>query len=256
MKQRLTNGLIAVLQFFLVPVLILAAPAMWLYRRIGSSRMPIATQVLKKIGVFPIINHYYEPMFDDRQLLRPLEEARRLPGVDLNEHSQLQFLESLCYASEILELKWAERGGSLTEFRLNNGSFESGDAEYLYQFLRAVKPKKVVEIGSGFSTKITHAALARNRQDSDVQSEHVCIEPYEQPWLERFGGLTLIRDRVETLDIDWSVALRDGDLLFIDSSHIIRPQGDVLKEYLEIIPQLSPGVYVHVHDVFTPRDYL
>jgi hypothetical protein len=44
-------------------------------------------------------------------------------------------------------------------------------------------------------------------------------------------------------------------LLFIDSSHIIRPQGDVLKEYLEILPLLPSGVYVHIHDIFTPKDY-
>ena len=49
--------------------------------------------------------------------------------------------------------------------------------------------------------------------------------------------------------------LQEGDLLFIDSSHIIRPQGDVLFEYLTILPVLATGVNVHIHDIFSPRDY-
>jgi hypothetical protein len=74
------------------------------------------------------------------------------------------------------------------------------------------------------------------------------------PWLER-SGVRVIRERVETVDQALFRSLEAGDLLFIDSSHVIRPQGDVLCEFLEILPQLRPGVAVHVHDVFTPRDY-
>jgi hypothetical protein len=75
-------------------------------------------------------------------------------------------------------------------------------------------------------------------------------------WLESFSEIDVIRRKVEDCDLDWSKSLGPGDLLFIDSSHIIRPQGDVLKEFLEILPQLASGVYVHVHDIFSPKDYL
>jgi hypothetical protein len=65
----------------------------------------------------------------------------------------------------------------------------------------------------------------------------------------------VIRERVETCGLDWAKELSTGDLLFVNSSHMIRPQGDVLKEYLEIFPLLAFGVYIHIHDIFTPKDY-
>ncbi|MCE9626689.1 MAG: class I SAM-dependent methyltransferase, partial [Candidatus Eisenbacteria bacterium] len=82
----------------------------------------------------------------------------------------------------------------------------------------------------------------------------LCIEPYEMPWLEQ-TGVTVVRERVEAVGLEPFLALEAGDLLFIDSSHMVRPQGDVLREFLEILPQLKPGVVVHVHDIYTPRDY-
>ena len=97
-------------------------------------------------------------------------------------------------------------------------------------------------------------ALIKNEQELKSFSEHVCIEPYEQPWLNELG-IKIIREPVEDCPKSIFSKLQDGDLLFIDSSHIIRPQGDVLFEYLEILPELSKGVIVHVHDIFTPMDY-
>jgi hypothetical protein len=89
---------------------------------------------------------------------------------------------------------------------------------------------------------------------AEYRCEHVCIEPYEMPWLEQLD-VRVIRQRVEEVDQTEFDRLRKNDILFIDSSHIIRPQGDVLKEFLEILPRLAPGVIVHVHDIFSPHDY-
>ena len=69
-------------------------------------------------------------------------------------------------------------------------------------------------------------------------------------------NVELIREKVEDMDLDIFKSLNRNDILFIDSSHIIRPQGDVLFEYLEILPVLKEGVIVHIHDIFTPKDYL
>ena len=74
------------------------------------------------------------------------------------------------------------------------------------------------------------------------------------PWLKDIG-VELIRKKVENIDLDFFQKLEENDILFIDSSHIIRPQGDVLYEFLEILPSLKKGVYIHIHDIFTPRDY-
>ena len=69
-------------------------------------------------------------------------------------------------------------------------------------------------------------------------------------------GLDVIRQRIELIDKAMFSELENGDILFIDSSHVIRPQGDVLFEYLELLPVLKPGVIVHIHDIFSPKDYL
>jgi len=237
------------IDFILSIAVIPAALILLTYRRIGSERFPIATMRLKKIGLFPIRNHYYEPLFDTTQLKIPLAEDRDLPGINLNKTSQLSFLKTLVLRLNIKPI-------DINHFYINNGSFESGDAEFLYQFIRVIKPNKIIEIGSGNSTKITKIALQKNRYDNNQSTRHICIEPYEQPWLERFGNIDIVRKRVEDCEFDWPNELHAGDLLFIDSSHVIRPQGDVLKEYLEILPQLASGVYIHIHDIFTPKDYL
>jgi hypothetical protein len=240
-------------------VLIFAAPAgliLLFYRRIGSAKLPFTTLVLKKIGVFPIRKHYYEPMFDDSPLTRPLSDDRYLPGVDFNVPAQLDFMSKLIYSNELVEMKWDVRPSGPLGFYIHNNSYVSGDAEFLYQFLRATKPRKIIEVGCGHSTKIAALARQKNSSESESTSTHICIEPYEVPWLETISGIKVIRGRVEDCALNWGKELCAGDLLFIDSSHMIRPQGDVLKEYLEILPQLASGVYIHIHDIFTPKDYL
>lgn len=233
-----------------------AAYLLLAYRRLGAGDLPRTTSRLRDIGVFPIRNHYYEPLFDHRQLPAPSLKERRLPGLDLNVPGQLAFLQQLRHEDELVALRLQEPETGVTSFCIQNLTFPAGDADFLYQFLRRVKPAKVLEVGSGNSTKLARLALRKNQAETGQTPRHICIEPYEQPWLEQLEGVTVVRKRVEDSGIDWASELDDGDLLFIDSSHVIRPQGDVVTEYLEILPQLKPGVYVHIHDIFTPRDYL
>ncbi|MEO7767366.1 MAG: class I SAM-dependent methyltransferase, partial [Ferruginibacter sp.] len=104
-------------------------------------------------------------------------------------------------------------------------------------------------------TLMARNAIAKNKNDDPgYHCQHICVEPYEQPWLEKVE-VDLIREKVESLDKAIFQQLETNDILFIDSSHVIRPQGDVLFEYLELLPTLKPGVIVHVHDIFTPKDY-
>jgi predicted O-methyltransferase YrrM len=134
--------------------------------------------------------------------------------------------------------------------------FTRGDAEFWYQMIRHLKPRRIYEIGSGYSTLMArHAISALQKEDATYACSHVCVEPYEMDWLEQ-TGVTVLREKVETLGVEKFRELESGDVLFIDSSHIIRPEGDVLFEYLELLPSLAPGVVIHIHDIFTPRNYL
>lgn len=222
-------------------------------RRVGVQRMRYCKKALLDVGVFPIRNHYYEPQFDYRKIDFDSSVERNLPGINWNISGQLEFLDRLVFAEELENIPLLKTVPA--EFHFNNGSFESGDAEYWYQLIRAVKPRRIFEIGSGNSTLMAVKAIAENSaEDSDYSCEHVCIEPYEMPWLEGLK-LSVIREKVEEVEIAFFERLQEDDILFIDSSHIIRPHGDVLFEYLEVLPALKPGVIVHIHDIFSPRNY-
>lgn len=196
-------------------------------------------------------------MFNDQNLTRNLRKPRILPGINFEEKTQVKLLKKFIYQEEFeYFLKKELNNQTSSSFKLNNGSFDSGDAEFLFNFIRYIKPQNVIEIGCGASTMIINYALQLNRKNSNVTNTHICVEPYEQSWLESFSNIKLVRSKVESLDLKLFKNLSKNDLLFIDSSHMIRPQGDVLYEYLSIIPTLKKDVYVHVHDIFTPKDYL
>lgn len=232
---------------------LVAAPALWTVRRIGLHRLPLCRRWITTVGVLPLRRHYYDPYVDRSLLRHSLGETRDVPGIDWNEQKQLALLAQMRYSEEIAHIGSRDAPGR--QFRFNNGSFESGDAEFLYQFVRLKKPGRVVEIGSGYSTLLVRDALAANRrEDPGRPIKHVCIEPFEMPWLEA-AGVSAVRSLVEEVPLDLFEELEEGDLLFIDSSHVIRPQGDVLFEYLSILPRLRRGVLVHIHDIFSPRDY-
>jgi len=237
----------------MVGPIFLSGLIMRVFRRVGAGRLPFSKACLMKLGIFPIQDHYYEPLFHPRHIRHPLSNERALPGIDWNEDGQLAFLKSLNFSDEIRG-KWNE---SIPPpgFYIKNGSFESGDAEYWYNVVRYLRPKRILEVGSGFSTIIAQQAIKKNKLEvANYACEHLCIEPYEAAWLEELD-IKVFRSRVEEMDIELFLSLDGGDILFIDSSHMIRPQGDVLTEFLQILPQLKSGVVVHVHDIFSPRDY-
>lgn len=222
-------------------------------RSAGVHKLPSCKNALMKIGVFPIVNSYYEPQFDHRNPKQPLSQDRILPAIDWNVTEQIKVLSTLSFSQELSNIP-LEKPDTLG-FYLNNDTFNSGDAEYWYQLIRSVKPKRIYEVGSGNSTLMAIKAIRRNHeQDNDYECKHVCIEPYEMPWLEKTGVL-VIRKKIEDVELSFFSELEENDILFIDSSHIIRPQGDVLFEYLELLPTLNKGVIVHVHDIFSPKNY-
>ena len=203
-----------------------------------------------------MINHYYEPQFDFKETKHSFSEERSLPGINWNVKEQLNTVKELGFAVELENVPTEKSISDEPSFYLNNGAFESGDAEYWYQLIRSKKPKKIFEVGSGNSTLMAINATRKNNEDNpDYKCKHVCIEPYEMPWLEK-TGVTVVRKKVEDVEISFFSELEEGDILFIDSSHIIRPEGDVLFEYLQLLPSLKKGVIVHVHDIFSPRNYL
>ncbi len=254
-SDKLKTASQPVLDLVLSPFTMLFAYIFRYYRKSSLKHFPLSKKIFLRVGVWPIIDHYYEPLFDPKHLRYSLRKERFLPGIDFNDTEQLEILKRFRYNDELIKFP-VNKTGTVREYCYNVGPFLSGDAEYLYNMIRLFKPKRIVEIGSGDSTLMARNAINRNVTESADQScEHICIEPYEQPWLEEVG-VKVIREKVENVGLDIFGTLQENDILFIDSSHMIRPQGDVLFEYLEILPSLNKGVIVHIHDIFTPRDYL
>ncbi|OSC29663.1 hypothetical protein B8W69_08340 [Mycobacterium vulneris] len=251
---KLLNLSFRVIDVLLVPVTVAASAALRLIRSTGFGRMPITLRVFRKVGVFPLLDHYYEPLFNPAHLRKPLSDDRELPGIDWNVAEQLDLLTNFHFNDELVRFPVEQPEN--TGFFYRNGFFESGDAEFLYNMIRLHRPKRIYEIGSGQSTRLAASAVEANRDEqAGYRCEHLCIEPYEADWLEELD-VTVVRKPVELIDTSLFRQLDKNDILFIDSSHIIRPQGDVLCEYLEILPILKPGVLIHIHDIFTPKDYL
>lgn len=252
MIKRIVKIAMPVLDAILFILVIPAAILLKIIRRIGVQRMKISGSILKSIGIFPVRNHYYEPQFiypDNVDI-----NKRKLSGIDLCIDDQIKLLSQLTYANEITD--WPHDYSNEGIYYLNNQTFASGDAEFFYQMIRFLKPRRLFEIGSGYSTLVAKKAICKNKaDDAGYECRHVCIEPYEMPWLEK-QGVEVIRKCVEDMDSGFFSELGENDVLFIDSSHVIRPTGDVLFLFLTLLPLLKKGVVVHIHDIFTPRNYL
>ena len=196
--------------------------------------------------------HYYEPLPDFRGVTAADTTRRRVSKtIDFDLEGQRRLVRRLgdAYRSELEAL------ASANAFDFTNDYFAGLDAATYYALIRDLRPARVIEIGSGMSTRIAAKALERNLADGR-HAELTCIEPFPQPRLtDDMPAVTLIEQRVERVPLETFDALQANDILFIDSSHAAKFGGDVCREFLEILPRLKTGVWVHVHDIFFPHDY-
>lgn len=197
---------------------------------------------------------YYQPIPDTRELPEELwTRESELVGIDLNAEFQLHLLRNVFprFRPEYDQFS-SRRGEGSREFHLGNGVFDGTDALVLYCMIRHFRPKVVIEVGSGHSSRISAEAAVRNGH-----TRLVCIEPNPcDELVEGFPGLSaLVAKRVQDVELGFFGQLGSGDMLFIDSSHVVRCGSDVNYLLLEVLPRLSPGVLVHVHDIFLPGEY-
>ena len=258
MKRILNSALVRRSTDILLSPVTLFSSIWYKFIRSGTARqMPVSEKIFMSVGVLPIRDQYYQPLINPRKhLQKPLNAPRVLPGIQWNIDEQLTLLKTFHYQEELRAIPMNEKDAQPLAFYYNNPSLCPADAEFLYSIIRHFKPRRVIEVGCGYSTRLAVQAEKKNlAENAERACTHICIEPYEMPWLEKLD-VQVMRSKVEDVPLATFSQLEAGDILFIDSSHIIRPQGDVLFEFLEILPTLKPGVLIHVHDVFSPRDYL
>jgi len=204
--------------------------------------------------------HFYSPIVDakavvaDRERLWPARPV--VAGVDWNDagHRQLltevfpRFLPLYDYPEVLPD------GPGLVDFYTRNPQFSWMDARALFALMHAWRPRRIIEVGSGYSSLLI-ADVNRRWFESGI---HVtCIEPYPRAFLRnRIEGLSrLIEDKVQNVPVDEFASLSAGDILFIDSSHVAKAGSDVNHLYFDVLPALAPGVHIHIHDIFLPHDY-
>jgi predicted O-methyltransferase YrrM len=188
--------------------------------------------------------HFYSPTTCAADVDRALGWEPDLPGVDLREGEQLALAG---------ELAPAMTETPCDRYRPAN-MYNTADGAVYHAMLRRLRPRRVLEVGSGYTT----ALLLDTAERHDLDVQVTCVEPYPDRLLSllREGDeVELVRSGAQDVPVDAYTALEPGDLLFIDSSHVAKAGSDVLWLYLRVLPRLAPGVFVHVHDILWPMEY-
>lgn len=134
------------------------------------------------------------------------------------------------------------------EFFWNNSQFSGSDAVSYYATIRDRKPKRIVEIGSGFSTLVANTAIQANGF-----GEIVAIEPFPRPFLHNIAAAHVIQEPIQTLSPErFHSIIESADILFIDSTHTVKIGSDCIYIYLVLLPSIQKNILVHSHDIFLP----
>jgi len=221
---------------------------------ITSLKMSI-NALLKQIGLELVTTR--KKQYEIARLRKLKEQGhwlspRYAEGLQFDKQKYLKFLQEVClpYKSEYTSFQKKPEDGN-DGFFLENGWFESIDAEILYSMIRHFRPHHIIEVGSGYSTRLMHKAI----RDGKTETILTCIDPNPRVAIHDYAD-EHIRLPVEFIDPSRiSYALRANDILFVDSSHIVTTGGDIPYLYLEVLPKLEEGVFIHIHDIFSPFDY-
>ncbi|MFH8120368.1 MAG: class I SAM-dependent methyltransferase [Candidatus Aenigmatarchaeota archaeon] len=215
--------------------------------------MNICFELFEKLGIHILPISFYSPIPILKELKRINFEAFDLHGVNINDEIMLKLLEDFKrFSDEFNSLPFESEEG----FYLNNPNFGPVDSEVYYCIIRLFKPKRIIEIGSGFSTMLALDAIRKNEEEG-FQCELIAIDPYPSKKIRKVKdkNFKLIQKKVENMPISYFNILNEKDILFIDSSHVVRVCGDVCYLYLRVLPRLKKGVLIHSHDIFLPFDY-
>ena len=225
--------------------------------------MPVSSDETSAPVESPLIcwplDHYYSPIADNRALSREPTRSRvwpaeipATPGIDWRADDQVALLRNLGRQSGF---PIPDRPtGDPHDYHAGNEMFSRLDAWMLQAMLRYFRPRRMIEVGCGWSSLMTARV---NREQFGGSLDFTCIEPYPPDFLsDGIEGISrLVVSPVEQVPVDKFLELGVGDFLFIDTSHTVKTGGDVVFLLQEVLPRLAEGVIVHIHDIFLPWDY-
>jgi predicted O-methyltransferase YrrM len=223
----------------------------------SQAQQPIAPAT---VPIFVEPGHFYSPIPDPRQLMVEPERSRiwpatppETPGVNWRDEDQVVLCREVFARQKRMKLAETPTPNP-ADFYLTNDAYPPLDTWILEGMLRAIKPKRMIEVGSGYSSLVTAAV---NRTYLGYDLNFTCIDPNPEDFLvPGVAGIDeLIPAQVQQVPTARFEELGDGDVLFIDTAHTVKTGGDVPFLYNQVIPRLAPGVFVHLHDIFLPLDY-
>lgn len=202
--------------------------------------------------------HFYSPLPSGEEVADAFARGGfgpPFPGIDLNEAGQAARLER--FATLYNEQPFPEMPEEGLRFYLDNPSYGHFDAIMLYCMLREARPRRVIEVGSGFSSAamldLNEHVLGGSMQFTFIDPDMTRLRPLLRSGDEQ--RVTLIEKRVQEVPLETFAALGENDVLFIDSSHVSKIGSDVNRLYFDVLPALAPGVLVHIHDVAGNLEY-
>lgn len=211
---------------------------------------------LDKLHVPP--GHYYSPTISKEDLIKRSEKIwgeppRQIPAIEINEENQLILLEEFVEYYKDLPFESTYKEG--LRYYYENSMYSYSDAIFLFCMIRKNNPKRIIEVGSGFSSAVM---LDTNNLFYENSIQCTFIEPYP----DRLNSLLFANEKINLLqrpvqDIELSLfeELEENDLLFIDSTHVSKTGSDVNFLIFDVLPKLKKGVKIHFHDVFYPFEY-
>jgi hypothetical protein len=201
--------------------------------------------------------HFYSPIPDHDEVIRQAERIfnvpDELPGLALRAQEQLELFRELSALARELDLP--QMPDPRFRYHAGNLNYGIGDALILGAFLRRSRPRRYLEVGSGWTTAL---ALDVNERWLDSSMRLTAIEPHPElvRSLMRPGDdVEIIATPVQDVHMERFCELDANDVLFIDNSHVVKVGSDAHFLITRVFPVLAPGVIVHVHDIFWPFEY-
>jgi hypothetical protein len=216
-------------------------------------------RIAEMTALFQPPGHFYSPIPDISDLQANWEKVfripRSIPDVEINEQHQLELLDQ--FQTWYAEQPFTETRTPERRYYFENENFSYTDAIILYCMMRRLRPRKIVEVGSGFSSC---AMLDVNDRFFDHKIEFTFIEPYPELLFSLMSEADreqtkVLASKVQDVDLEVFQALGSNDILFIDSSHVSKTGSDVNDLLFRILPILNEGVHIHFHDIFFPFEY-
>jgi hypothetical protein len=216
----------------------------------------VLVPVLRRLGYHLVRANYYSPIPDVESLAPELwTEPAPMPGVDFDLDAQLGYLreELAPYLREFSPP--ADPPGDELGFHHANPYYGSLDADLLYAMVRRHRPPRIVELGSGYTTLVIAGARKRNNAEG-TPARHEVFDPFPSDLLHRVrAGIALHAQAAVDVPLEVLLSLQRGEMLVIDTTHTVKPGGEVTRLILEVLPRLAAGVIVHIHDFFRPFEY-